>query len=218
MTAVSFKIEQWFNQVCKEDDALDAELTDLGRNQAKEARDRIDSSKSNIQLVVASPLSRALATAQLIFPAETRPGSNFVCLETLRERNGWLLNAQRKQRSTLQTLFPACDFSLLPSEMDESWTDELESPGSCAERAYQSLLWLSTRKESEIALVAHGGLFHEMLNGHPLVHTEADIAKRFTNCEIRTCSMQVSMNENCDSSVGDDANARPNIKLLPFIK
>ena len=56
------------------------------------------------QLIVASPLSRAIETAQLVFPQETGGHSDiFFSLESLRERNGLLLTAQR--RSVAYPLF-----------------------------------------------------------------------------------------------------------------
>jgi hypothetical protein len=59
-----------FMQTMKEDDALDADLTPLGRRQAQAACEEIDggSSSLGIELLVASSLSRAVETAMLAFP------------------------------------------------------------------------------------------------------------------------------------------------------
>jgi broad specificity phosphatase PhoE len=59
----------------KEDDALDADLTPLGRRQAEAACEAIagGSSSLGIQLLVASSLSRAVETAMLAFPEASSP-------------------------------------------------------------------------------------------------------------------------------------------------
>ena len=177
-----------FLELMKEDDAFDADLTDLGRAQARETRQSVDA--SGVELVVSSPLSRALDTAMLVMPDETAKGSShFISHDSLRERSGWMLNARRRSRAELAARFPACSFALLETEEDELWTDVLEPTDGCAERGYQFLLWLWERSEREVAVVAHGGLFHYLLNEHPRVRADAATAARFGNTEWRSCTL-----------------------------
>jgi len=183
-----------FLRLMKEDDAFDADLTDLGRAQAAEAAARLGSSTSAVELVVASPLSRALDTAMLVLPAATGRGKQrFVAHDDLRERSGWMLNTRRRMRGAQAERYPGCDFSLLETEDDELWLrfpEELEPTGDVAERGYRLLEWLSKRAESEVAVVAHGGLFHYLLNEHPKVlAADACAAARFGNCELRSCTL-----------------------------
>ena len=168
-----------FIQTMKEDDALDADLTELGRSQVKS----VDSSRSGVELVVASCLSRALETAALAFPQKCDAKATFVCLDNLREINGLLLNAKRRTRTELAAKFPTCCFDSLPGELDEAWTPTLEPEADCAQRGYASLLWLARRPERTIAVVAHGGLLHHALNGHPLVVADEATRKRFGRAE-----------------------------------
>lgn len=178
-----------FLRLMKEDDALDAELTELGRDQARQACRNVKggSEALRIELLVSSPLSRALETASLAFPeAATR---SFLCLERLREINGWLLNAQRIPRSALMKRFPTCDFSNLTTEDDTMWTEELEADASVVQRGYDSLRVLCNRPERCIAVCAHGGLFHKLLNDHPLVNADEATRRRFGNAELRACTM-----------------------------
>ena len=106
-----------FLQIMKEDDVLDADLTEIGRQQARAvaaARAGVDEP----ELVVASCLSRALETAALAFPRTTVAPGRFVCIEALREINGYLINGQRRPRTELATRFATCDFSRLSDEHD----------------------------------------------------------------------------------------------------
>ena len=106
-----------FLQIMKEDDVLDADLTEIGRQQARAvAAARADMDEP--ELVVASCLSRALETAALAFPRTTVAHGRFVCIEALREINGYLVNGQRRPRTELATRFAACDFSSLSDEHD----------------------------------------------------------------------------------------------------
>ena len=100
-----------FLQLMREDDPCDAALTPLGREQATELRSSLvaRTRPPAPELIVVSPLSRAIDTARLVFPAETSRGS-FICLEALRERNGLLLNGQRRLASELAALYPSCNF------------------------------------------------------------------------------------------------------------
>lgn len=180
-----------FLRLMKEDDAFDADLTPLGRLQASDAATQHQESTRAVQLVVSSPLSRALDTAMLVLPQATR--RRFVANDNLRERSGWMLNARRRRRADQVARYPQCDFSLLESEDDElwlRWENELEPTSEVAERGYQLLRWASEREEDDIAIVAHGGLFYYLLNEHPKVQAaDAHTAARFGNCELRSCML-----------------------------
>ena len=69
------------------------------------------------------------------------------------------------------------------------WTEQLEDDGRVAERGYESLRWLVRRPEQVIAVCAHGGLFHKMLNGHPKVVADEATRSRFGNAELRACTI-----------------------------
>ena len=64
-----------FMSLMQEDDCFDAPLTELGREQAAAARysAAAQAAAQHIDLVVASPLSRAIGTADLVFPAASLP-------------------------------------------------------------------------------------------------------------------------------------------------
>jgi broad specificity phosphatase PhoE len=198
-----------FLALMHEDDCLDAPLTDLGKEQAKAVRLPVYP-----DLVVASPLSRALATADLALLAAKNIDINshhndaaaiphvkmappYLCHEGFREINGWLLNAKRKSRAELQELFPHWDFTDLSSDHDALWGPELEDEESCGERGYQGLRRLiSERPEESILLVVHGGLLSFTMH-HPQVEVrderftqERCCRARFSNCELRKYTVE----------------------------
>jgi len=193
-----------FLSLMKDDDSLDAELTPLGRQQAREVHLTHKAALAGVDVVVSSPLSRALQTADLAAPTVARR----VVHESFREINGLLLNAKRRSRSELSTRFPHWDLDLVQDEHDTTWTTDLESQSDCGERGYRGLLWLRNRQENRILLVAHGGLLRFAMAEHPNVyvqdgrsstsdkdrnsdttHDEARMVRppnaRFANCELR---------------------------------
>jgi broad specificity phosphatase PhoE len=172
-----------FIQQMREDDAFDADLTEAGRAQARSAR------APDVQLVVASPLSRAVETASLMYP-----GREIVCVEELREWCGQLVNSKRRTASQLKERFPFVDVSQL-NEDDERWDAELlEEEASVARRGMAALAWLARRPDDNIAVVAHGGLLAvtfdpEGHGGHSCVEAPNPCTPRFSNCECRTVQL-----------------------------
>mmetsp|Transcript_4961 Transcript_4961/g.10868 ORF Transcript_4961/g.10868 Transcript_4961/m.10868 type:complete len:332 (+) Transcript_4961:85-1080(+) len=197
-----------FLQLMAEDDQFDSALTELGENQAMEAgrQEHIRHALRNVEMVVSSPLSRALRTADLVHPPPysdtiTKPSSidslspRRKCIEDFREINGKLLNAKRRPRFDLEGNFPHWCFKQIP-EHDESWTDELESIDDCSERGYRGLLWTLQQREDNVLVVCHGGLLSYTLNNNSKVvlidgrkgpgeEEQRCITKRFGNCEMR---------------------------------
>mmetsp|Transcript_56113 Transcript_56113/g.119313 ORF Transcript_56113/g.119313 Transcript_56113/m.119313 type:complete len:342 (-) Transcript_56113:32-1057(-) len=191
-----------FLQLMLEDDQFDSALTELGEAQALEAgrRKHVRHALRDVEMVVSSPLSRALRTADLVHPlsdtvrstAQSTPKR--VCVEDFREINGKLLNARRLPRSDLEASFPHWCFEQIP-DLDESWTEELETRDACSERGYRGLLWIMRRCEKNVLLVCHGGLLNYTMNSNSNVvlvdgrkahgDRERCVTKRFGNCELR---------------------------------
>lgn len=194
-----------FLEAMRQDDVLDAPLTDLGIQQALAVNQT--HSWDQLDLIVASPLSRAIATADVIVPPDNDTTIKRVCVEDFREVNGWLLNAQRRNRSELQEIFPAWDFCEI-SQKDDLWTNELEEQVDCALRGYDGLCWLLDRPEENILLVCHGGILRFTMNMIPSVcvldrRTESslreDAKARFVNCELRRYELAWDENNKSES-------------------
>eukprot|EP00525_Craspedostauros_australis_P014160 CAMPEP_0198120242 /NCGR_PEP_ID=MMETSP1442-20131203/28383_1 /TAXON_ID= /ORGANISM="Craspedostauros australis, Strain CCMP3328" /LENGTH=262 /DNA_ID=CAMNT_0043778857 /DNA_START=69 /DNA_END=854 /DNA_ORIENTATION=- len=201
---------QRFFELMRDDDALDADLTQIGREQGRSSRLSSHVAKS-LDLVVSSPLSRALETANLVVDGAS-PQCSFqkVCCEDFREINGSLLNAQRRSTQELREKFPDWDFSGIPTT-DTTWSTELETYEACADRGYLGLCWLMGRSEQNILLVAHGGLLRFMMTMQPNVQMR-DMRKttktnplcddRFDNCEVRRYLLD--WEDSCDVKSVDD--------------
>jgi broad specificity phosphatase PhoE len=192
-----------FMEWMKLDDCLDAPLTEMGREQIRQSCwNSIKSNNNNceqrqkphlqnnhingnnthhsLQMIVSSPLSRALETADLAVCPQTYPHIPRICYEGFREINGYLQNAQRRSKTELQDLFPHWNFEQIQSDHDDTWTPEqLESELACGERGYQGLQWLLHHNHQQpeqqqhqhhqrILLVAHGGILRFMFQ-HPHV-------------------------------------------------
>ena len=185
-----------FLELMRQDDSLDSELTPLGIEQARAAHVEYKERWSvkaapAFDLVVASPLSRAIHTADLIVPPAM--ATNRVCYESFREINGWLLNAKRRSRTDLAAKFPAWNFELLESEHDNDWTETLETNESGQKRGYQGLCWMLNRPEQRMLLVGHGGVLrHTMAFADKVTMVDErsipngrQVQARFDNCEVR---------------------------------
>lgn len=194
------------------DDVLDAPTTELGKEQARELRAL--HSWSHLELIVSSPLSRALETADIVVPpSET---TRRVCIEDFREVNGWLLNAKRRDRSVLESTFPAWDFGNI-AERDELWTTELEEQVDCAHRGFSGLRWLLNRPEDNILLVCHGGILRFMMNlipdhvrvvdGRTCGNTDRDAKARFGNCELRRYELRSYLTDDTSEVKGSNKYA-----------
>ena len=195
-----------FLDFMRQDDALDADLTEIGEHQARTVGSKF--AWDLLQLVVSSPLSRALHTADLIAPASQ---AKRVSVEDFREINGWLLNSKRRDVDELEIKFPDWDFGQLALS-DNLWTEELETQQETAERGYEGFCWLMRRPEEQILLACHGGILRFTMQQHPLVkvldeRTRGDLTRpphaRFGNCEIRKYQLDWD----------DHENERPTIRL-----
>jgi len=195
-----------FMELMRQDDSLDSELTELGRLQAKNVCETFNSHWGDFDLVVSSPLSRALQTAELAVPPNIQ---NRLCYEDFREINGWLLNAKRRAISELKELFPRWNLEHLKHADDVYWTPTLESTTACGERGYQGLQWILERPEEKILLVTHGGILRFTMTEHPNVKvqdarqqgTDRPAVSRFCNCELRRYQINWEEHSNDEGKV-----------------
>ena len=191
MRAKGCTFKEFLNQMMK-DDAFDAPLTEKGQQQAKvtvRAFGRTAVAQS-IRLVVSSPLTRAIETADLTMPGPERR----VILEEFRERAGMLKCGQRRKASELEALHPRWDVSRI-TEGDELWAEKMEEAGATCERGYQGLQWLWEQPEQHVAVVGHGGIFETLLTQHVHVLADDDMKQKFVNCETRTCRLSMAAND-----------------------
>lgn len=106
----------------------------------------------DIELVVVSPLSRTLKTAQLIFKEHNVP---IMVLEDLIEhpQHKEICN-KREKKNTLQLNYPNFDFSNI--QESAIWNDEKEEThNDLKKRCLNIKKWLSNRSETKICIVSH---------------------------------------------------------------
>ncbi|EOA35468.1 hypothetical protein CARUB_v10020678mg [Capsella rubella] len=199
------------------EDLFDAHLTPLGWQQVDNLHKHVKASgiSKRIELVVVSPLLRTLQTAVGTFGGEgdkngvdapllmvagagnsDRPAISslncppFIAVELCREHLGVHPCDRRSNITKYRELFPAIDFSLIETDEDVLWKPNVrEENKDIAARGVKFMNWLSTRKETEIAVVTHSGFLYQTLNTFgndcdPAVKKE--ISTQFANCELRS--------------------------------
>lgn len=169
---------------------LDSPLTDTGRMQCENMRSEV-SSTLNPELVVVSPLLRAIQTGYLSF-ADFRD-QPWVAHEGCREEIGLLICNKRRPLAQIRQDYPDIDFSHITDEEDALWdvlSHRRETVKEKTDRIYDFLVnFIQTRPEKDIAVVGHSSWLFFMLNAVVTCETE-DLARWFMTSEVR--SMQLT--------------------------
>lgn len=163
----------------------------------------------NVELIVMSPLQRAIQTAQITFDAfRTREDVKWTLHEDLREELGLLMCNKRRSLSEIQQDFPLIDCSYIQHEDDFVWAEHCaknmnkdgepmrENDFDMSSRAYKFLEnFIATRNEKEIAVVGHSALFLSMTTSVlDVSDDEVDLIKpMFGQAELR--SMELTFEE-----------------------
>mmetsp|Transcript_26776 Transcript_26776/g.85977 ORF Transcript_26776/g.85977 Transcript_26776/m.85977 type:complete len:315 (+) Transcript_26776:414-1358(+) len=162
----------------------DSALTPRGKNQCKALAQQLvaESSRLEPELVVVSPMIRAIQTAEIVFgPASNLASPPFLCREECRERFGLYTCDGRGSISDLRNMFPDIDYSEVKNENDEYWTElEREPSKECEARTVRFLEWLNDRPESKIAVVTHSSFLRHLFQqfGHTLQAENAEELRR----------------------------------------
>lgn len=209
-------------QQANEHELWDARLTQVGIDQAQKLREYLSQRPSggrsftSFDLVVVSPLTRTLETAQEVFgparspgiPAFLDPGQapagseestlastnavprpRILVREECRERWGCYVCDGRRPISQIMPDFPGFDFSELEYDADVFYTSERESDEHCHQRALLFLEWLNKRPEKCIAVVTHSSFLRHLFEqfGKNTHHDDKDLLQRVAgNCELRS--------------------------------
>jgi broad specificity phosphatase PhoE len=194
---------------------FDAPLTALGWSQATALRAHVQKQprlRSALDLVVVSPLTRALQTAVAAFGGEdtasadepllmsasagrqgvsARGAPPFVACELCREHLGVHPCDRRRTLSEYKEAFPAVDWTEISTEEDVLWrADHRETDDALAQRAAAFLEWLQRRPEENIAVVAHSSwlsILFQRFTHSDVPQPEGERMKSwFANAELRT--------------------------------
>jgi len=169
---------------------VDAPLTELGRQQC--SQQRVYASQLNPQVLIVSPLHRAIQTAQITF-ADFGGKIPFIAHEGCREEMGLLVcNKRRPLSETIQD-YPRIDFSLMKATADDQdtlWNPHArESPKAISQRIYHFLTeFLRHRPEQELAVVGHSAWLFNM--GHTVLKCDDELRTWFGTSEIRSMQLK----------------------------
>lgn len=194
----------------------DANLTSLGWQQAEALHQHVERTHISVELVVMSPLLRAMQTAVAVWASGALQEGEamnsalmlngvgnsqhasissvgaplFVANEWCREMHGMHPCDKRRKISFYKTQFPAIDFSEVATDEDTWWEpDYRETPDQVRNRARVFVKWLLDRKESQIAVVSHSGFITNMLQlfGYDCSGViQNELHQHFQNCEMRS--------------------------------
>jgi broad specificity phosphatase PhoE len=143
-------------------ETIDSPLTEIGKNQARELG-KTWTNKKDIELVIVSPLSRALDTAVAIFNDNTP----IICQEFLREYPiGEDTCNIRSSTTLLKNKFPIVDFSDIHLQTDSLWQEERESKENLEKRITTMVDYLKRRPEKIIAIVGHSSYIGQFKDNH----------------------------------------------------
>jgi broad specificity phosphatase PhoE len=140
----------------------DTRLTLIGKQQATTLGKEWDK-KYHVDLVIVSPLSRALETASKIFKDMNIP---MICLDSLAEypQHSELCNKKRNKYE-LQKEFPLVDFIRITNESIKWDPKKKESINELNDRIDFIKKWLFWRKEKNIAIVSHSSYLAQFMHG-----------------------------------------------------
>jgi broad specificity phosphatase PhoE len=173
---------------------MDARLTEHGKEQARALHAHLHQQNVTPELVVSSPLTRALETASIIFREAGVPLlAHELCREAMGGPNVW---DKRSDRSSLQNSFPSVSFDNVADEKDERFEKFGNAREPFMERVQRAGLfldWLRHREERVIAVTSHAGFLTALLNGHFPQSLQQDAAEALVttmgNCELRPVSL-----------------------------
>lgn len=154
--------ESEFNKAKKWSGSSDAPLTELGKSQAKQAGRKLKKQGLSIDMIVASPLTRAHDTAKHIANELDYDISSILLHDKLIERDFGILEGRKDLVATTRYV------------VDESSIDSyegVESLQNLQERATEILEYIYTLPQETVVIVAHGAIgraIRRQVNNAPL--------------------------------------------------
>eukprot|EP01025_Chloroclados_australasicus_P039930 TRINITY_DN4159_c0_g1_i1.p1 TRINITY_DN4159_c0_g1~~TRINITY_DN4159_c0_g1_i1.p1 ORF type:complete len:296 (+),score=36.99 TRINITY_DN4159_c0_g1_i1:90-977(+) len=196
---------------------FDAHLTETGWKQTKALKRHLKQQKIEVDLVVVSPMSRALETAVGVFggddwvsnghpplmveqyamtgkssaraPVAMNGAPPFLALEMIREQLGCHPCDKRRTKSHLMEEFPGVDFSLIEFEDDVYYEDDVrEAADQIQARGVRLMQFLLNRPEKRIAVVSHAGFLRNCLRQFGLDFDER--IKEGMHGSLNNCEMR----------------------------
>lgn len=200
---------------------LDPKLTERGEKQCAQLKASIRGTSVwgfdkplNLDLVVVSPTTRTLQTAELSLGSpESHSAPPFIANELCREHISEAMCDGRRTVVELKRDFPGVDFSLVQDNEDTMFQKK-ETSADVEERGRQFLMWLCGRPEQRIAVVTHSIFLKELLSqfgDNVATEDREQIHQSWVNAEMR--SIMLCGHRQFDSSGKlDESSMRPSVK------
>lgn len=178
---------------------VDSPLTELGKRQCE--GQRASASLLNPEVVVVSPLLRAVQTAKLSFADYDCDSSNngnsavpWIAHEGCREELGYLVCNKRRQLSEIRSDFPELQYPPEMAEEDNLWNPSaFESETAKGNRIYGFLVdFLAERPEQNLAVVCHSAWLAAMCNDVIDCGGDENLTSWFGVSEIRSVKLTFS--------------------------
>ena len=175
----------------------DSPLTHFGRSEAMTRQSEVKSLGMTPEVVIVSPLHRAIQTALITFESCHNEGIPFVAHEGCREQLGLLTCNKALPLSQTKVDFPTVDFGLISHGEDDSlWSPkERERPIPESNRVYNFLTeFLMHRSEEELAVVCHSAWLFSMCNTVVDCAGDETLESWFGTSEIRSLKLSFYKN------------------------
>tara|TARA_B100001540_G_C15803669_1_gene641059 strand:- start:1350 stop:1922 length:573 start_codon:yes stop_codon:yes gene_type:complete len=158
-------------------ECIDSYLLDEGVDGAMKLNTRENCKLETAELVLVSPLTRALQTAEIVF---TGIDKQINVMEILKEwPNGLDTPNQRKRKSELENRFKRFNFDAVCSEEDVTWNgDREETTEELNMRINKFKNYVKQRKEEKIFVIGHTSFLSNMIWGEE---------REMKHCEIYEC-------------------------------
>ena len=164
------------------EDLIDARLTEEGEQQSN--RLLVKATALPIELVIVSPLTRAIETATRGLAPLLRREVPFVAIEDCREQFGGNLPDKRRAVSTVGKEYPQIKW-VRTTDADTLFTPERETLEALTRRADRFVEMLLKRPETHIAVVTHSSFLAALLNAALDTTAVPQVSGWFANAEMR---------------------------------
>jgi len=173
-----------------DDKLVDPHLTEVGKQQMIPLSKLTAAMPVQAELVLVSPLCRAVQTALFGFQHLLETKVPFVAFESAREISGQHKCDKRRPLSEIKKEFPQVDFSNIKDNEDSLWTEERESYGHLLDRAYEFMVTIGRRPEKVIAIASHStwllAVFNCILS---IDEADSDLKLWFKTGELRAVTV-----------------------------
>lgn len=179
------------------DDIHDSPLTSKGRQEA--ASKQTQTLTLSPEVIIVSPLHRAIQTALISFKHHLENGVPFIAHDDCREQLGLLTCNKALPLSQTIAEFHQVDFEFVThGEDDYLWhknPNRREHPLDEANRAYKFMVdFIMNRKETEIAIVCHSAWLFNLCNCVMDCNGDDSLESWFGTSEIRSMTVKFLKN------------------------